>query len=145
MPRTLRLVFTYEGDKIDLLDQQSIEMVPFPSEPVPLERDRVGFWYELQDSEEHTLYQRAIASPLKAAVEVSSDDPERPLKWQEMEHAQGHFVLYAPDIDEAHNIVLFNSPLDPKMATTPSDREAAGAPAREVARFSLSDITSQGE
>jgi hypothetical protein len=135
-PRTVRLVFSYGDDKIELVGQETVEMTPFPSEPTDEQLDFAGFWYELQDAEGRTLYRRVEESPLKGAVEVFSGDPQRPLQWQEIEQPQGFFVLFVPHIDEAQSVVLFSSSLDETTAS-PFDREAVAAPARAIAQFPL--------
>jgi hypothetical protein len=137
-PRTLRMYFVYEGDRVDLVDLERVEMMPDPSEHFG-DQEQAGFWYELQDAEGCVLYRRVVESPLRSALEVPTGDPEQPLAWQEMDTPGGEFVLFAPHIDEAESIVFFSSPLSPQTAI-PLDREGAGMPAREICRFSLGEV-----
>jgi hypothetical protein len=126
--RTLRLTFTYEGSDVRLVSQQSIEMVPPPSDPIHAAEGQTGFWYELKDAAGRTLYRRVTQNPIKFATEVRSDDPRRPLAWESVSEPKGSFVLLMPDLDQARMVVLMSSPLE---------RTAMVGPAGEIARFDL--------
>jgi hypothetical protein len=126
--RTLRLTFSYEGAKVQLISQQSIEMTPPPPDPAPLQTSQSGFWYELRDESDRILYQRSVHNPIQFERTVYSNDPEIPMRKINVENPQGVFELLAPDIKEAQTIVLFSSPIDPELAANP---------ATELARFEL--------
>jgi hypothetical protein len=128
--RTLRLTFSYQGNQVQLISRQSVEMISPPSEPIVGEEEQAGFWYELRDAQDLILYRRAINNPIEFAVEVRTDDPERPLARQQITDPQGIFVLLMPDLTEARTLVIFSSPLEPEAAI-------AIAPARELARFNI--------
>lgn len=125
---TLRLTLTYEGSDLRLTSRENVQMVSPPSDPIRPQKGETGFWYEVRDGEDRTLYRRVIQNPIKFAVEVRSDDPERPLAWQEVSEPRGEFILLVPDLDRAHMLVLFSSPLEPGVAPRP---------AKEIARFDL--------
>lgn len=125
---TLRLTFSYEGSKVELISQQSLEMVPPPSDPITEQDEMTGFWYELRDVENHPLYRRAVHNPIKFAVELPSRNREAPFAWEKVSQPSGSFVLLMPDLDQAQNLILFSSPLEP---------EKAAAPASELASFEL--------
>jgi hypothetical protein len=125
---TLRLTFSYEGSDLRLISRQRVEMMSPPSDPVQAQKEQTGFWYEVRDAEGRTLYRRVIQNPIKFAAEVRSDDPERPLAWQEVSEPRGNFILLMPDLDRAHMLVLFSSPMEPG---------AALGPAKEIAHFDL--------
>lgn len=127
----LRLMFSYEGRDVRLVSRQSVEMVTPPSDPIRVQEGQAGFWYELRDAEGRTLYRRVIQNPIKFAVEVRSDDPKRPLMWQKVSEPRGSFVLLMPDLKQAYTLVLFGSPPEP---------EAAAEPAKEIARFNLTQV-----
>lgn len=134
-PGAVRLTFLYEGTNVQLISQQRVDMLPPPPEPRPIQEGQSGFWYELHDESGAVLYQRRVHNPIKFETTVYSKDPEVPLKEVPVEDPQGIFELVAPDINEAHTIVLFSSPLEPELA---------GNPASELARFVL-DPGSQDE
>ncbi len=126
--RTLRLTFSYEGHNVRLVSRQSVEMIPPSSDPITLEEERSGFWYELQDKQGRVLYRRVVHNPIRFEAEVFSHHPEVPLTRTKIDNPQGMFQLLVPETHEAATLVLFSSPLEP---------EFAGEPARELARFQL--------
>ena len=131
-PHTLRLTFSYEGSIVRMVSRQSVEMVPPPSDSLHVKEGQTGFWYELRDTKGNTLYRRVTQNPIKFAVEVRSDDWERPLNWESTKDPRGSFILLMPDLREAHTLVLFGSPPEPDKETEP---------AKEIYRFDLSQFT----
>lgn len=128
---SLRLRFSYKTNSIKLESVQSIEMKSPPTDTTEPELDQSGFWHELKNAKGKVLYRRFGADPRKLAVEVSSDDPKAPLKWEKVKDAAGEFVLLVPALKEAKSIALFSSPFD----TAKKDAQA-----KEIAHF---DITSK--
>jgi hypothetical protein len=125
---SIRLHFSYKGYAVRLLSRQKVEMIPPPSDQLEPQEGQSGFWYEVRDAANRTLYRRITHNPIKVATEVRSDDPARPLAWQQMSDPQGEFFLLIPELEKGQTLVLFSSPLIP--------REAAD-PAMEIARFDL--------
>ena len=126
---TLRLTLSYEGSNVRLVSRQRVEMVSPQSDAAASRQGQPGFWYEVRDEKDRTLYRRVVQNPLRFAAEIRSDDPEWPLSWQEVRHPRGDFVLLMPDLDAAHALVLFSSPME---------RGAPPGPAEEIARIDLS-------
>jgi hypothetical protein len=126
--RALRLTFSYVGSDVYLMSRQSVKMMLPPSDPLSYPREQSGFWFEVKDVNGRTLYRRIMQNPIKYAVEIRTDDPERPLMWHEVSEPKGVFVLLVPELDNAHTIVLYSSPLEP---------EGIGKPATEINRFGL--------
>lgn len=126
--RTLRLTFAYEGHNVTLISQQSAEMIPPPSEPEPLQEGLSGFWYELQDENGQTLFQRVTYNPIRFETTVYSNEPEITMSMTKVDDPRGTFELLVPVIKEARTIVLFCSPLEPELASEP---------ATELIRFEL--------
>ena len=124
-----RLVFSYGTGEVQLVSQQRVAAKTLPSDPVDRMEGRTGFWVEVRDSEERVLYRRVMPNPIASAVEVRSDDPERPLSWRELKNLHGSFTLLVPDLGTASSLVLLGSP---------GRRGAPTGPAREIARFGLS-------
>jgi hypothetical protein len=124
--RTLRLVFAYEGDDVRLLSVERVEMRPLPSDELEPVEKTAGFWYELRDGAERTLYRRIAQHPTRTSTEVLTDDPERPLRRVDVSDPRGEFVLLAPDLDEAQTLVFVGSP-----------GGDAATESRELARFPL--------
>ena len=126
-PRAVRLIFEYEGDRISLVSTQTVEMIVPPSDPYPVMKQESGFWYELKDGDDKTLYRRVVHNPIRRTVELRSDDPDRPFTRQEVKIPLGTFVLLVPDLREARNVALLSSPPGREMVES----------AQEIARFKL--------
>lgn len=124
--RAVRLTFSYQDERVKLMSKQILEMIPPSSDALQAREKESGFWYELKDAKNQTLFRRVIESPIKYYIEVRSDDPDRPFTWEKVANPSGIFVLLAPEIRGAQEIVLFSSP--------EGDRTK---PAREIARFPL--------
>ena len=126
--RTLRVTFSYEGTDVRLVTQQNVEMISPPSEPLTMQGERSGFWYELRDKEGKVFYKRVLHNPIRFEAEIFSNDPEVPMTRIKIDNPRGTFQLLVPQIEEADVLVIFSSPLEP---------ERTGEPARELARFEL--------
>jgi hypothetical protein len=104
-------------------------MMTLPASIAPHpEKNQSGFWYELRDANERTLYHRVMESPIRFDAEVFSAEEKESIRRQEVPKPQGAFVLLVPDAPEADSIVLFGSSSAPKTATLS---------AKELARFKL--------
>jgi hypothetical protein len=125
---TLRLVFAYEGATLRLIARQAVDAVPPPSDPPRVGEGRTGFWCELRDAQGSVLYSRVMQSPMREAVEVRSDDADRPLAWVKRPGARGQFTLLVPRHERARYVVFHGSP---------DDIGHAPGPAGEIARFDL--------
>jgi hypothetical protein len=131
---TIRMLFSYKGEKIELVDQRRVAMIaPGPTLPIP-ERGQSGFWFEVRDSEGRTLYVKGMFKPVRFEVEVFPEDPKESPYWRRIANPRGFFELLVPDIPQAEEVVLFSSPFDP---------ERAGEPAEEIARYSLKKKSSE--
>jgi hypothetical protein len=126
--RTLRLVFEYEGRDVRLLSAERVAMTPPPSHELEAGEGATGFWYEVRDPDERTLYRRITENPVRMSTEVLTDDRERPLAREPVSEPRGHFVLHVPDVEEAATLLLVGS--------RPEDEPAARA-AEVLGRFDL--------
>jgi hypothetical protein len=126
--RALRLTFEYEDSNVRLISRQSVEMVVPPSDAIQNYEGQKGFWYELRDEKDHTLYRRVIHNPIKFDVEVFYDDPENPITRREVKQPRGTFFLAIPDLEQAVTLTLHSSQLESKTALQS---------AQEIARFDL--------
>jgi hypothetical protein len=130
---TWRLTFTYEDGSIKLLSRpRRVDMVAPASDPTEVEEAQTGFWYELRDGREHTLYRRTMQDLTDPTVEVRSGDPERPFMRKPAGALQRKFVVLVPDIGERPSLVFFGRPVPPGALAPVS-----GAAATEIARFDL--------
>jgi hypothetical protein len=126
-PRTLRLLVAYDGTDLRLLDRQSVEMIPPPSDDA-LTGQRSGFWLELQDDKGETLYSRVTQNPMRFSAELLTDDPERPVARADLSEVRGEFVVHVPDVPEGRALVFMS---------TPAGQAALREAASEVARLEL--------
>jgi hypothetical protein len=127
-PGAVRLTFSYKGEALELIKQQSLEMIPPPSDELEVQKEASGFWVEISDAKRNVLYRRATDNPIRHYAEVRSDDPDRPLAMQEVKDPSGIFTILVPDILEAAEVALFSSPFEEKKRLLP---------AVEIARFEL--------
>ena len=129
-PRTLRFLFQYEGNQVQLVSQQSVTMIPPPPTSTHSPKEgQEGFWYELRDSQDHSVYYRAVANPIPIECEVFSEDQNESICRQEVDVTRGTFVLLAPDLPEATSVLLFSPPLQ---------RTLMAKGTSELVRFNLS-------
>jgi hypothetical protein len=118
--RTLCFSFSYEGGSVQLIVQRSIDMRPPPPERVPILQGQSGFWYELRDTQDRMIYQRAAYNPIRFDIEVFSDDQPGTISRRRLPRPHGTFELLAPDLPEARTLVVFSSPPEPEAATRPA-------------------------
>ena len=126
--RAVRLTFSYEGDKVELVGQQRVNMIPPPSDPVKTEagfmaEPESGFWYEVKDANGGTIYRRVIHSPIEYNREVFTNEPEKTIQRVTIDEPQGVFTVVIPDIEEADAVSLHSSPTESGAASFEAARE----------------------
>ena len=126
--KAVRMIFAFEGEHVQLISQQSVEMILPPSDPVKGVEGQKGFWYELRDAQDHPLYRQVMHNPMQEDVEVFSDDPKQSIARQTMPNRKGVFVVVVPDTADGHAVTLSSSPRRVQLAYQP---------AREIARVAL--------
>lgn len=124
----LRLTFSYQGQSIELVSTQAVEMKIPPADSLSWDDKSSGFWVVLRDDGGKPLYRRVTSNPIQTSVEVPSDDPKRPMARHEVASPEGVFVLLVPDLPQARTVALFSSP---------GTQERSAAAAREIASFDL--------
>ena len=126
--RAVRLIFSFDGEHIQLVSQQSVDMTVPPSDPLHESAGRKGFWYELHDAQDRPLYRRVMHNPMGDDVEAFSDDPKQTISRHPRPNRKGVFVVVVPDTTEGHTVTLSSSP---------RRVQRAHQPATEIARFAL--------
>jgi hypothetical protein len=124
----LRLTFSYSPKGIHLDEIQPLEGMPLPPTDPIQHGPEAGFWYELRDARNATLYRQVVDNPMRHEAEVYTEGA--PIDRLTKEDHAGSFTLLVPSLEGVTTIVLLSSPLD--SATF-------GAAAKEIARFSLVD------
>jgi hypothetical protein len=107
-----RLTFSYEGNKIKLIEQQNIQKIVPPSVTVDTKNNRSGFWFEVTGDKQDVLYRRIIDNPIKTDIEVFSDEKvTESISRHKVSDIKGAFSIVIPDIPEAEGLDLFGSPI----------------------------------
>jgi len=131
--RSIRFVLTFQGGDVRLVARQPVRMTAPASDALDEVGRRSGFWYEVRDADQRTLYRRIAEHPDRAGAEFPTDDPERPLARQDAEGATGVLVLVVPDVAKGERLVLVGGP---------SGRQVERGAVREIASFPLHEADS---
>lgn len=105
-PRSVRLIFRYDGDEVELLSRQPVDMVSPPSGPLGEFADRLGTWVEVRDGKDSALHRQILSDPVRASAEVFSPEPEENLSRVERTRRTGAFTVVVPDLPEADHVAL---------------------------------------
>ena len=127
-PGAIRLTFSYQGESVKLIKEQTLDMIVPPSHDFEHRKDASGFWVEVLDKKRNTIYRRSSENPIKHYAEVRSDDPDRPLYMERIKDPSGIFTILVPDTRRAQDVALFSSAFTPEKKLSP---------AVEIARFKL--------
>lgn len=134
--RTLRLTFRAADGKVQLVSAERLEMICPPSVGERPEAGRhSGFWMELRDANDRTLFHRLLHSPLGDSVEVHSPDGQ--IRREFGAPRENVFQALVPDDGAAQSIALMGESLDPAELQEKSRADKAEGGSRELARFDL--------
>ena len=132
----LRFTCTYEGEKINIISKERLEMVTQASDALEDIDQKIGFWLELHGSQGELLYRQILNDPFRADMEVFQDPNEEggAIVRAPIERASGYFVLVVPDLPQADHLSLVRA-----------EPEVDGKELRivEIASFSVADIGGQ--
>lgn len=137
-PRAVRLTIAYNGDQMELVSQQNVAMRVPPSDPVEsltaAAEEPTGYWVDLKDDQDQTLYRRLLDDPIPSHVEVFSPDPEQSMQRVPVAEPRGVISIVLPEIEAAQAVSLVGPPTpSPESPLAMSEPE----PVRELARFDL--------
>jgi hypothetical protein len=108
----VRLTFSYEGNKIDLISKQKIKKrLPVPPRLGIQKEQTPGFWLELSNDNKRLLYRQIMDNPIRIDTEVFSENPNESITRHELADPKGTFSMVIPDIPDARNLDLFGSPI----------------------------------
>jgi hypothetical protein len=128
LTRALRLTFSYSPNGIHLDEIQRLDGMPLPPSDPIRHGPEAGFWYELRNAKNATLYRQVLDNPMRHEAEVYTKGA--PIDRLTKEDHADSFTILAPSFEGVTTIALFSSPLDPATF---------GAAADEIACFSLVD------
>jgi hypothetical protein len=77
-----------------------------PSDPVKGYARHKGFWAELKNEEDRTLYRQVMHNPTRNDAEVFSDDPDEGISREPAPKRKGVFVVVVPDSDQGQEVTL---------------------------------------
>jgi hypothetical protein len=137
--RAIRLTFSYDGPSVKLVSQERVEMVIPASDPLSSFRGRKGFWAELRNKQDQTLYRQVLHNPTRNDAEIFPDPEENPeagISRAPAPKRKGGFVVLVPDTEEGDSVTMCRSPLD-KTGPARGNRALASKPAMKFRRFKL--------
>jgi hypothetical protein len=143
----LRLTFAYEGNAVTLKSTRTIEMKVPPSHATEGYDGQAGFWVEVRDASDKTVYRRILHSPMSGWHEVHS--PEGYPTHVPAARRSGEFEVVVPAAGPGASVVLFGSqqPNPVPVGTVEAERARRAEPrvsteaASEIARFPLPGAT----
>ena len=136
--KAMRLTFSYDGDDVKLISQQRAEMVVPASDPVTGFKKQKGFWAELKNDRDKTLYRRVMHNPTRNDAEVfpDPDTPGQGISREPAPKRKGVFVVVVPDTDKGDEVTLSRSSPQTR-GPAKGLRALAIKPATEILRFKL--------
>jgi hypothetical protein len=129
----LRLTFSYEGRRIELVSAEPVDAVA-PAPPLS-PRGIGGFRLEVRTSAQEPLFSRPLHEPFGDSVEVIPARPGEQPQRTTVDNRRGIFVVMVPALEEAAEVALFEGPAEgmPELFADGEAREAQ----QPVARFAL--------
>lgn len=142
--KALRLIFSYEGDKVKLVSKKPVRMTIPPSDSLEGYEEHKGFWAELKGAKKKTLYRHVLHNPTKNDAEIFPDDPEQGITRVPAPNRTGTFVVLVPDTVKGHEVTLSRSagvPVTnegtPRFGLTAMPRSLATGPAVQFKSIKL--------
>ncbi|MFZ5779660.1 MAG: hypothetical protein ACOY4R_05575 [Pseudomonadota bacterium] len=135
-PSAWRLTFSYNGENIELMSQEHVEMTAPPSDP----EDAGGVHLEVRDAGDRVVWRKRIRDPIIRDRAVFSPDPGEPIRRVDMPEPQGAFQVVVPDLPGAETFVLQGQPSSPATADRRGSAltmEATRPSRREMVRIRL--------
>ena len=109
----IRILIYHEGLTCTARYRRHVNMTITEGRPLPppeAARRQPGFWVELRDAAQNTLYWDTMWRPFAHTLETTTPDGQ--LGHGEHADPRGVFDVIVPDIPGAHEIVLFSSAID---------------------------------
>lgn len=129
--RAWRVTFDYDGDEIAVRRSELIDKRVPPSDPLLRDGEtagRSGFWLELADADQRTVWRRVMDDPRSTSLEAPAGDRPGELTRATLESPKGTFRVLLPARDDVRYVSVASSPLAPV---------AEARRARVIARFDV--------
>jgi hypothetical protein len=130
-----RMTFEYDGDQIRLADEQHVQMIVPPSQPLEQTQPVAGFSVLLRDQQERPVYRFTRTSPMQHDAEVFGEPgADDSITRVGVDRPKGTFVVLVPDVPGAKALELVGHPPQPN---------AFSAEPQYLARFELKPFEGQ--
>lgn len=103
----IRLTFRYDGNEVRLLGLTRIQKAVPPAQSA--ERDRLGSWTEVRDTNGRTLDRRSVTDPVRNDAEVFPETLGGPITRVAVDRPSGLFTVLVPDLEGAESLALMRS------------------------------------
>jgi hypothetical protein len=137
--RAVRLIFEYDGDQVQLVSQQPVDMAVTESDVASAERR--GFYVETRDAAGLTLASVPARNAFIGSTEVFPEQHDEPITRVEVERPRGAFTVVVPAPGDADHVSLIQVASGQADPTAPASLNAGlaeeGARVVELARFPL--------
>lgn len=134
--KAMRLTFSYDGDDVKLISQQRTEMMVPPSDPLKGYGKHKGFWAELKNERDKTLYRHVMHNPTRNDAEVFPETPGQSISREPAPKRKGVFVVVVPDTNKGEEVTLCRSSPE-EQGPARGLLALATKPATEIMRFKL--------
>ncbi|HET6980049.1 MAG TPA: hypothetical protein VFI24_27195 [Pyrinomonadaceae bacterium] len=134
--KAMRLTFSYDGDDVKLLSKQRTDMILPPSDVVKGYGKYKGFWAEVRNGSDKTLYRTVMHNPTKNDAEVFPESPDGDISREPAPKRKGVFVVLVPEIDNGEDVILCRSGSKTRGPAS-GIHSLAGEPAKEILRLKL--------
>lgn len=106
-----RMTFSYNGDKIELVSEQHVQMILPPSQPVEQLDSLAGFHVVLRNQQDQAVYRATRTNPIRHDAEVFNEPgTERSVHRVPVERPKGTFVVLVPDVPGATALEFLGHP-----------------------------------
>ncbi|WP_024287477.1 hypothetical protein [Cellulomonas sp. KRMCY2] len=105
-PYAWRLTFEYEGEEVRLVARQRVAMLAPVDDAELLDRGQDGFWLELRDEADGSVYRQVLHEPVQTHYEVFSPDPAELPHHVTAPQVRGVFQAVVPDLADGRSIAL---------------------------------------
>ncbi len=116
--RTVRLIFSYDGDEVTLVSQQVVDMRP--SGPSSGDPRTPGHYVEVRSAAGDLLAGAPAANAFVGSAEVFPENPDEPIVRVDVERPRGAFTVLVPAPQASAQVALVR-------VQAPSGPDAAGA------------------
>lgn len=122
--RTVRLIFSYDGDEVTLVSQQVVDMVP--TGPFFGEPQTPGHYVEVRSAEGNVLAGAPASNAFVGTAEVFPENAGEPIVRVDVERPRGAFTVLVPAPEASSEVALVRV----QAPGAPSAAGAAPAPAQ---------------